>query len=93
MRNGTSGAYGWLLLALVILGWDIAALRLRKVETLSGAYARANRTALGRLVITFLTGVTVLHLQRWPSSLRRYDPISLLAARLAGKGATPWLPM
>ena len=87
MRNGTSGAYGWLLLALVILGWDIAALRLRKVETLSGAYARANRTALGRLVITFLTGVTVLHLQRWPSSLRRYDPISLLGARLAGKGA------
>lgn len=62
-----SGSAGWLLLVLLVAGWDIFA-----PETLSAAFDRAAATPEGRVLVVAGWGLVTLHLLANGS---RLDPL------------------
>lgn len=52
-----SGAAGWTLLALVVIGWDVAA-----PETMSDAFGRAAATPAGKAALVLGWGLLTAHL-------------------------------
>ena len=57
LRFHQSGGAGWVLLALVVVGWDIAA-----PETMSAAFRRATATPGRRIAVAAAVAVVVAHL-------------------------------
>ena len=79
------GHLGWAALAGLVAGWDLWAVWTGK-ETLSGAYRRSLSSPVGRTVTTAATTYLILHLQGWPRSLERVDPLGVAGRRLRRRG-------
>lgn len=80
------GWIGWLLVAVVVLGWDTYAC-VTGGETLSSAYADAFRCPRRRRKTRTTTFVIIFHLIG-PRGLGRFDPLHRLADVVRHRYAT-----
>jgi hypothetical protein len=76
-----SGEAGWVLLVLLVAGWDIAA-----PETMSEAFRRMTGTPAGRVALTVGWGVLTLHLF---NVMQDKDPLNLLVGAVHRKVRAP----
>jgi hypothetical protein len=74
------GRYGWALLLLVIVSWDLAA-ALTNAETLTFTFRRAVAQTAWRWPALLLIILLVVHLFL-PPRLQRYDPLDRLFQRI-----------
>jgi hypothetical protein len=75
------GRYGWLLLLLVVLSWDVAS-AITNGESLTFTFRRAVAETAWRWPIGIAIAVLVIHLFL-PPRLQKYDPLDRLYQRLA----------
>jgi hypothetical protein len=74
------GGYGWALVLLVIVSWDLAA-ALTNSETLTFTFRRAVSQTAWRWPVLVLIALLVVHLFL-PPRLQRYDPLDRLFQRI-----------
>jgi hypothetical protein len=74
------GRYGWLLLLLVVLSWDVAS-AITNGESLTFTFRRAVSATAWRWPVGILVVALAVHLFL-PTQLQKYDPLDRLYERL-----------
>ena len=57
-----TGVSGWVLVGVVVLAWDLWAIRTQKVETLTRRVWRLSKTSWGGFVLQSIWGILTVHL-------------------------------
>lgn len=77
-----SGGAGWLIVAGVVVAWDMVA-----PETMSSAFRRATATPRGRVAVAAAWGLLTAHL--FETIPRRHDPLQLAVGAVRRRKEVP----